>query len=177
MRLSIDSTKLQKTLVYGGLIFLFSLLQITLLPRYPIFGVTPDLSLSCVLAVAMFEGRKGGGIAGIATGFYIDAVGSLGLSLLPLFYFIAGFVVGICAEFLFRRGFESWSMAVFGGYFLRSFITLICLSVSYSHYSFWEVFATLMIPEFTASVLFSYPLFVIFRLAAKRFHKNYELRS
>lgn len=173
----LDSEKIQKVLCYGGLTLFFSLLQITLIPRYPIFGVSPDLVLSCVLAAAMFEGAKFGAVAGTLAGFFIDAVGSIGLSLSPLLYCVFGYVTGICAEFLFRRGVLSFTMATVVSYFLRGFATIILVAASWTTYSTTFVFLRVVLPEIALSILFSYPVYLAFRLLAGRFHRDFELKN
>jgi len=177
LKFRIDSDYIKKGLCYGGLILFFSLLQVTLVPRYPIFGVSPDLVLSCVLAAAMFEGAKFGAVTGVAAGFFIDAIGSVGLSLSPLLYCIFGYVTGICAEFLFRRGLISFTMAVSVGYFLRGFATVILISAAWKDYSTAFVFLRVVLPEIALSIIFSYPVYFCFRLLAKRFHQDFELKN
>lgn len=177
LKISIDSEKIKKALCYGGLTLFFSLLQITLIPRYPIFGVSPDVVLSCVLAAAMFEGAKFGAVTGVAAGFFIDAVGSIGLSLSPLLYCVFGYVTGICAEFLFRRGVLSFTMAAVVGYFLRGFATIILVAAAWTTYSTTFVFLRVVLPEIALSILFSYPVYLFFRLLAGRFHRDFELKN
>ena len=177
LKFFLDNDKLVRGLSYGGLTFFFMLLQITLVPRYPIFGVSPDLILSCVLAAAMYEGGKFGAVMGVAAGFVIDAVGSVGLSLSPLVYMLFGYIAGICAEFLFRRGLLFFTIAVSIGYFLRGFVTLINISAAWNHYSTGYVFLRVIFPEIGLSVLFSYMIYFFFRLVAGKFHSSFELKN
>ncbi|MBR6558188.1 MAG: hypothetical protein IKT70_04165 [Clostridia bacterium] len=177
LKFFLDNDKLIRGLSYGGLAFFFLLLQLTLVPRYPIYGVSPDLMLSCVLAVSMFEGGKFGAVMGVTTGFVIDAVGSVGLSLLPLVYMLFGYITGICSEFLFRRGLLFFTIASSIGYFLRGFVTLINISASWNHYSTSYVFLRVIFPEIGLSVLFSYFVYIFFRLLAGKFHSSFELKN
>lgn len=177
VKFRIDSDYIKKGFAYGGLILFFSLLQITLVPRYPIFGVSPDLVLSCVLATAMFEGAKFGAITGVAAGFFIDAVGSVGLSLSPLLFCVFGYVTGICAEFLFRRGLLSFIMAGTVGYFLRGFATILLVAASWTLYSTAFVLIRTVLPEIILSIVFSPVVYLVFRLLAGRFHRDFELKN
>lgn len=177
IRITIDSEKIKKALCYCGLILFFSLIQVTLVPRYPIFGVSPDLVLSCVIAAAMFEGAKFGAVTGVISGFFIDAIGSVGLSLSPLIYCVFGYVVGICAELIFRRGLLSFFMCAVGGYFLRGFATIILVSAAWNTYSTTFVFLRVVLPEIALSVLFSFVIYPCFRLLAGRFHRDFELKN
>ena len=177
VKFRIDSDYIKRGLCYGGLTLFFTLLQVTLLPRYRIFGVMPDLVLSCVIATAMFEGAKFGAVTGVAAGFFIDAVGSVGVSLSPLIYCVFGYIVGICAEFLFRRGLLSFTMATVIGYFLRGFVTILLVAVFWKTYSTFFVFLRTVLPEIVLSVIFSYPVYFFFRLLAGRFHRDFELKT
>ena len=177
VKFRIDSDYIKKGLCYGGLTLFFALLQVTLIPRYPIFGVQPDLVLSCVLAASMFEGAKFGSVIGVAAGFFIDAIGSVGLSLSPLIFCVFGYVTGICAEFLFRRGLISFTMSVIVGYFLRGFATIFLVSAVWNDYSTTFVFLRVALPEIALSVVFSYPVYFVFRRLAKKFHQEFELKN
>lgn len=175
MKFFLDNDKLIKGLSYGGLSFFFVLLQITLIPRYPIFGICPDIVLSCVLSIAMFEGARFGAVSGIVIGFVIDAVGSYGLSLSPFFYMIFGYITGLCSDYLFKRGWLSFSMSSAVAYFFRGFLTLINISAAWKQYSTGYVFLHILAPEVLFSFLFSFPVFFFFSLVAHRFHKSTDV--
>ena len=144
---------------------------IAISPRFPTAAMRPPCR--CLRSSI----QKFGAVAGTLAGFFIDAVGSIGLSLSPLLYCVFGYVTGICAEFLFRRGVLSFTMATVVSYFLRGFATIILVAASWTTYSTTFVFLRVVLPEIALSILFSYPVYLAFRLLAGRFHRDFELKN
>lgn len=77
---------------------LFITLQTTWLGRIPLLGLlppaAPSLGLLLVLAAGFLMDRETGGIAGVGVGFLCDAAGDGGVFLLPLLYFLLGYLSG-----------------------------------------------------------------------------------
>ena len=58
------------------------------------FGIAPDLCLAFTVACGILFGPGVGAVAGISSGFFIDALSSSGISASVIIYFLCGTVVG-----------------------------------------------------------------------------------
>lgn len=75
-------------------------LQTTVLSRFPLpFSwcgpAAPSLAFLLVLAVGFRMGEQEGSICGLAVGWLCDAIGSRDVMLLPLLYFLCGWLSGV----------------------------------------------------------------------------------
>ncbi len=166
---------LQKAMIYGGAVIVLAILQTAFFSRFPLFGATPDLMLAAVLAVAMFEGARAGCAIGIGAGYFIEAIGGVGLSILPLFYMICGAVCGLLCRRAFSRGPLTYALFAFAAYAARAMVTLIYMSFFWGRFNLLDAFSRILIPEYFSGVIFSFLPFVIIRLLAKIFHRTREL--
>ena len=166
---------LQKAMIYGGAIVILAILQTAFFSRFPLFGATPDLMLAAVLALAMFEGERAGCIAGIFAGFFIEAIGSVGLSVLPVFYLIAGAVTALLCVRTFSRGPLSFAFFCLLAYALRALVTLIYISFIWGDYSILDAIGRVLVPEYFSSLIFAFLPFIAIRLLARIFHREREL--
>lgn len=62
------------------------------------FGVAPDLCLALSAVCGLKFGSKCGGIVGLLSGFFLDAISSRGFSLAVIFYTLVGIAMGIAAS-------------------------------------------------------------------------------
>ncbi len=166
---------LQKAMIYGGAIAVLAILQTAFFSRFPLFGATPDLMLAAVLAIAMFEGERAGCVAGIFAGFFIEAIGGVGLSVLPVFYLIAGAVSALLCIRAFSRGPITFAVFSLFAYALRALVTLIYISFIWGDYSILDAILHVLVPEYFSSLIFAFFPFIVIRLLAKIFHREREL--
>lgn len=166
---------LQKTLVYGVAVIILAIFQTAFFSRFDLFGATPDIMLGAVMAIAMFEGERAGAAAGIGAGFFIEALGGVGLSILPVFYMICGAVCGLLCIRTFSRGPFSFIVFALAANAARAMVTLIYISFFWGNYSLIDAFGNILIPEYFSSVAFSLLPFIVIRLLAKIFHRTREL--
>ena len=78
MSFHVRSSVLYKTVNYGIIFFLMSMLETITLPLAGV-QIIPDLVLCAVVAVGMAEDERVAGICGVFAGFFIDALGAVGL--------------------------------------------------------------------------------------------------
>ena len=166
---------LQKAMIYGGAIIVLAIFQTAFFSRFPLFGATPDLVFAAALAVAMFEGERSGCIAGIFAGYFIEAIGGTGLSLLPVFYMICAAVCGLLCRRAFSRGPITFALFSLCAYALRSLVTLIYVSFVWGEFSFLDAIAHVLVPEYFSSLILCFVPFIVIRLLAKIFHREREL--
>ena len=111
MSFYVRSSVIYKLVNYGIVFFLIAMLETVTLPLAGA-GIVPDLVLCAVVAVAMAEDERVAGICGVAAGFFIDAVGAVGISISPLLYGICGYLTGVLVRFFLRRNFPSYLIYV-----------------------------------------------------------------
>lgn len=98
----------RRVLAVGGVLFLLAVIQTTVFGRWKLFGAVPDLMLCCVVLLGFLRGREEGAISGIAAGFFIAALGSVGVTVAPVFYMLCGYVCGFFARAVYPKSFVTF---------------------------------------------------------------------
>lgn len=176
MRLTVRASVVWRILRYAVLTFFIVMLETVVLPRiFP--GALPDLMLSAVIAAAMGEDERIAALFGAFGGFFLDAAGTTGLSLSPLYYMLTGYVFGVLIRFWLRRNFLSYLIFTGCAAFLtRPVVTYILLQFSQPDTPLYRAVSDILLPEAFLTVLFS-PLlylavFLPLRGALRRSIKN-----
>ena len=154
---------LRRSIVYGLLIFFLAVIQCSFFSRLKIFGVVPDLMIGVVVGIAMLDSQRAAAVCGIGAGFVIDAIGSSGLSLSPLFYLIFGALCGALAKKMLPN-FLSWtvSLAIFSA--ARSSLTLLNMLYLSRDVSVAEVAKSVLLPEAVCTFVICLPIFFAVKL-------------
>lgn len=167
---------LQKILVYGIAAVILAVLQTAFFANLRIFGAVPNLMLGAVIAISFYEKEKGGAIAGIAIGFFIDALGGMWLAFSPLFFMLCGYICGFLANRVFDRSIISFAMLGSASSACASIITFIYLAFVYGNYNVISVFGKIIIPEFFCTAIFSFLSFFLIRRGAKFFYTKKDIK-
>lgn len=155
----------------GVRVFLLVLLQVSVLPRFPFFGATPDLLLPYVLTLAL-TGRhpdraKVTMVTAVAAGFLADTLGGSALGGLAVFYLL----VGAVAASLFSNGFGGGieeilrflAVLVSAAVLREGWTFLLLLLDRPLGFAFLPCLTGTLLPEFFGTLLFAIPVFFIFR--------------
>ncbi len=156
-----------KTAVYSLMAVFLICTVSSVLPAMKYTGALPDLILGAAVALAYFEGERVASVFGMAAGFALEAVGSVGFSVLPLFYMLCG----ACASFLFVRALQR----NFGAYMLymalfmlvRSVISVIYIQLEMPDYSIATAISNVLLDEYALTVLSAIPIFFTVKLLHK----------
>ena len=135
------------TVCISHLVLILSVMQVTVCSRFSIFGATPDLMICTVLCVAFFAGRYAGAITGIGAGFFIEAMGSVGISLLPLFYLFLGYVAGHYARASHPKRYTVYLFYLFFAIIYRMIITITYIGLTYESFHLLEILTKILLPE------------------------------
>lgn len=135
------------TLTVTLLIILFSSLQVTVLARYRLFGATPDLMLCFVLCIFYFWGKYAGAVTGIAAGFVIEAIGGLGISVLPVVYMFYGYIGGAYARTIYPKRFFPYLFYLLCGVAVRAATTLLYACMTWETVHVPNIFIYSVLPE------------------------------
>lgn len=161
-----------KSLVYGLYLVFVAALQTTVFTRFNFFGSVPDLMLTSVIVISMFEGERWGAAAGIFAGYIIDAVGSTGLSLMPLVYMLFGYICGVLTINFLTNSLPVWGLYMIAAAIGRGIVSLIYILALYTYYPLNEAFAEIIIPEMVSTLVFSILTYGAVRLISKPFRKR-----
>ena len=160
------------TVSVGILLILLSALQVSLFGRYRFFGAVPDLMLCSVLCFGFFSGRYTGAIVGIASGFLIEAIGSQGISLLPVFYLLCGYVAGHYARAVQPKRFVSYSFYLGCGLFLRAVMTMIYHVLTHQIIHLPRILLYAVLPEMAGTALVGCVLYFPMKLLCNRLNRG-----
>lgn len=128
-------------------------LQTTLFARMRIFGVVPDLCFATLILVSYFCGKEVGAITGIAAGFAVDALGSVGISLLPVLYLFCGYVCGHFTRAIHPKRFLVYLTLLGAAIPTRMAITFINICINYSTIHLLELMVHTLLPEAAATLM------------------------
>ena len=78
--------------------FLFAVFQCTVGHKIGFFGVSAQYTLALAVCTAFYGGPVLGAACGLFGGVFTEAIGSTGITLLPLFYTVICWAVGAIAE-------------------------------------------------------------------------------
>lgn len=165
---SLSRTRRRVT-VYGITLMLLALAQTTLIQAFPLLGVAPDLCLLFVLGIAMFDGAESGGAVGIAAGFLESALGGIGVSFLPLIFFMIGYGTGHLAGRALARTFPSYMIFSLALCVLRPAVTLaaIGLDARATGFDLTAITRGTLAPEFLVNLIAAIPMYPLIRKTHK----------
>ena len=170
--LAVDTDSIIKGLVIGFLIFFFSMLQVTVFSALKPFGAVPDLMLPLVIAIGITEGERWGGVSGLAAAFLIEALGSAGITLLPLLYVPCGFIAGVLGTYYLRDSVVIRAIMTFATGILRALFTVIYVLITYNSPAASVMFKNIILPEFIATFSLAFLPHITAWLSMKPFHKT-----
>lgn len=142
-------------LVIGIYLILVSVFQTSVLSRIKPFGAVPDLIIASVVCISMYCGCYAGGVIGICAGFLLDALASTGYSLLPLVYFLVGYLFGYYSKVLAVRGYFVYLVGMGFALVVRFFTTLVLTLLSVQEFRFLVFLLSVALPEMLATLIFS----------------------
>jgi len=142
------------------LLILAVLLQVLLISRVSVLGVTADLFLVLTVVVAVSRGSMEGAIFGFFAGVAADLAFFQPLGVRALIYVLAGYFVGM---FVVRFGTVSpWGVLVLAGgtSFLSQFVFGLFQFTMGPRASFFTMVGTQMLPGAVLDALVAAPLFI-----------------
>ncbi len=167
---------------YALLILALSVFQSTLGPRVGFFGCTPAIMLTLTAAAGFFDGEETGMLIGLASGFLLDALGGVGVSVLPLAYTLVGWFVAMMS----RRMGHDRSNALFDRFLhyliwlcvavgLGMVITALCLGLTAGRVNIIAATLQILLPEALGSFVWGLPvgfIYLLFRLNGDHYERK-----
>ena len=151
---------------YGAFVILLTILQTSFLPRLEMFGAFPDIIIGSVCCIGIYRGENFGALFGLIAALFVEALGSTGVSLLPIFYTVIGYISG-------RIGHNAHPKAHFSAFIIcvpvlclsRTVLSLLNHFIVYGNGIEWKsLFLDILIPEYIFTVLLCIPSYILFRI-------------
>lgn len=159
-RTSQNRAKAVNYILTESVLFLLAIvLQTTLFARMRIFGAIPDLCFLTLILISYFCGREVGAITGIAAGFAVEALGSVGISLLPVLYLFCGYVCGHFTRAVYPKRIFSYLTVAAVAIPVRMAITFVYVCINYSTIHIPELLLHILLPEAAVNILFALILY------------------
>ena len=170
---------LKKSVVWGVWLFLLAVFETSFFSVFRIFGAVPDLVLTAVITIAIYDKERTGTIAGITGGYIVDALGGFGLSLSPIIYMLCGCITAMLAYSILRRDFfsflinSSFSLIVSAG----ASVGCAFAAEGRSYFTASDILSKLILPQFFASLLIGIPIYFLTKLIWSRLFNNREMEG
>jgi len=161
---------IRAVIIYGILIFAFSVLQSSFFSKLTFFGAIPNIMIIFVVGTALYEGERTGAVVGIAAGVFIEAMSGMGLPVMPLFLFLVGYFCGIIAKEFSNEGFVLYLIYMFVACLCGAGITLIQTAMFSDNFNLPQILGKIIVPEFAYTFILSLPCWFLFRLIKKFLH-------
>ncbi len=159
-RLSQNRARALKFVLTETILFLaVILLQTTLFARIRLFGAVPDLCFITLILISYFCGKEVGAITGIAAGFAVDALGSVGISLLPVLYLFCGYLFGYFTRAIYPKRYLSYLIVLAAAIPVKMVITFVYICINYQTIHLLEIMGRILLPEAAATALFATVLY------------------
>lgn len=152
-------------LIYGLAVLIFAVLQTTLLPRFKIYDCIPDIAIGVIAYLGIYRGEKHAALFGLAIGLCYDGLGNFGVSFLPLFYLVAGFICGhIGSAARERARFAAFLVTIPAFCVCRSLLTLLDCFIKYTNtLDIKQFLLYTALPEAVAGLLLCIPAMLAVR--------------
>ena len=153
-------------LVYGLLTVVLAVLQTTLVPRFPIYDATPDIMIGAIAFLGIYRGERTAALFGLSAGLCIDGLSSVGVSFLPLFYCLAGFVCGSVGKAARENArFAAFLVTIPLFSLSKTLITFLSFIIRYKNaLDYGRYMLYTFLPEFISTLALCIPIFLIVKL-------------
>lgn len=135
------------SVLVGLLLIIVAVLQVSFFSRFRLLGAVPDLMICTVLILAFFCGQYTGAVTGIAAGFLIEAIGSTGITVLPLCYLLCGYLAGHYARTVIPRRYSVYLIYLGCILAVRATVTVLYACMTYESVNLPVILLESVLPE------------------------------
>jgi len=130
-------------------------------------GAVPDLVLCATISLSYFESEKTAAVFGMLAGFTLEAVGSVGFGILPLFYMMCGCVSALLFVRVLQKHFGSYMLYTAVFMLVRMGISIIYIQFAMPDFSIQLAFEHTLITEYVLTLISAVPIFFITRIISR----------
>ena len=123
------------------------------------FGSVPSFTLALICAIGFILGDKFGAIFGLVAGFFIDLLSGFGFSLIPIMYFLCGYLCGRLKGTFLSSNFPSFLLYGALAGVLREIFTFIYYGLNSENFELSGLFTKVIIPEYFAYIVCMIPAY------------------
>ncbi len=162
------------SLWYFLLMMSVAAVQICIFPRFKFFGTVADAMLCTVVIVAFLSNEKEASLFAFFGGIVIEAMGSTGISLLPLIYFITAYFLGSAARYNHKKIFPSYLVFAVFGTIVRIVTTLAYTALVATRFNLLDVLKKSALPEALATLICAVVAYYPIGWICRKIRKNLE---
>ena len=156
----------KRIVIFGIMTLLLGCAQCAFFPMLSICPGTPDLIMGMLLAIALIDGAKSAAVVAVCAGFFMDAIGSYGLSLSPLIYFLFVLFISLFSGKVLKS-FASYLLLLIPSLIYRGAATYLCLLLRYLAIPPTSALTQIILPEALTTGLLCLPLYFIVKLCSR----------
>ncbi len=160
--------------LYFLLIMSVGAIQVCIFPRFKFLGTVADAMLCTVVIVAFFSNEKEASIFGLCAGIVIEAMGSTGISLLPLIYFLTAYFLGSAARYNHNKRFTSYLVFAAFGTVVRMVSTVAYTALVSTRFNLVDLMVKSVLPEAAATLICAVVAYYPVGWICRKIRKNLE---
>ena len=148
---------LTRAIFYTLAAFLLAVIQSTVGKNISFLGMPPQLTLALTAAAAYFYGPLTGGTVGLISGIFTEALGAVGVSVLPLLYCLVGWFCGmIKTKTVGQRpkNFIGLALTLLSAALAGTLITLVRLTVGAGRPNLVSALIYIVLPELLSTFIY-----------------------
>jgi hypothetical protein len=153
----------RRIVIYGAVAFVLGVLQCSFFSRLKLFGATPDLILGSLCAIVVLDDKKASFVYAVASGYFIDAIGSVTPSFSPVFYLLCAAFATIIAEKLIPR-FLSYAIMLLPLVIFKGLFTYLNLWIAAGALPSPSASLGIVLPEMLCTFIFCLPIYYLIKL-------------
>ncbi len=162
----------KNVVIDGVILFLLCIFQTTVLGRWKIFGAVPDLMLCSVLLIGFCRGHEYGAVGGITAGIFSATLGTVGVTVAPVFYFLVGYLCGYFARTVTQKSIAPYLFFLAISLPFGAIETAVQAILTKSDLNITALFLHAILPEsagtFLCGAILFFPLKTVFLREKKR---------
>lgn len=160
----------RRLIIYGLMTLILGSAQCAFFPMLDFCPATPDLIMGMLLAIALIDSIKSAAITAVCAGFFMDAIGSVGLAISPVVYFLFVLAVGALSGKVLKS-FASFALLLVPTAIYRGAVTLLCYTVKLGANIAisTDTLTGIILPEMITTFLLCLPIYFIVKLCSGAF--------
>ena len=136
------------------------------------------MSFVLTVSASVFDGKKTGAVVGLFAGFLSDALGGVGISVLPLIWALIGWFFGVrehgipgrdVAERPFLKRLCNFCICLALAVCIGTLTTAMLLVLTVGKFNIFTVFVKILLPEALSTFLYGMPIGLFMLLTRKSY--------
>lgn len=157
---------IRSALVLGASVFILAIIECSFLAGLDFLPAVPNIVMGAVAAVALFENERTATAFAIASGFILDAIGGSGIPISPIVMLAASVALSLLSKKMLK-GFFPFILLLAASSLFAAASTALSIVLAGIDISAGYLIKSILVPEIILTILFSIPLYPIFKLLSK----------